>query len=594
MTSKRIAFFFSAFPKVTVTLAFGLAACFFATVLPGCSPSNTKTETTRTTRTRTQPKQIEKPSVAVIHSSQAETRVAKKQVTDEKHPRVPNVCTRNASHREARIPTVPTSEIKSAHPIALVAATTPASGVVKKAKKKHAPLFVGWPKPAATLLITGRQEGYIEPCGCSGLDVQKGGLSRRFTFFRQMTDKGWNPVGLDVGNQVHRHVRQAEIKFQTVVDGLRKMKYQAVGLGPDDLKLAVGELLAAVAPQGNNPSLFVSANVNVFNQAAPYRVISAGGKKIGVTAILGAAEQKKVQSSEIEMTPAKKALTKVWKELAAKKCDVYVLLAYTSIEESRELAKAFPGFAIVVTAGGVGEPTFQPEKLNEGKTMLVQIGTKGMYVGAIGLFNDAKTPMRYQRVPMDDRFPDSREMQAMMAEYQKTLQREGWKGLAVRPVPHPSGRTFVGSDQCSSCHAKAYKIWAQTKHAHALQTLVKPPERIEVARHFDPECIACHVIGWNPRTYRPYKSGYLSQKLTPKKANVGCESCHGPGSAHVAAEDEASKASDAEKERYQKEMILSYEKAEAHCQQCHDLDNSAKFHEPDAFKRYWKKVEHNE
>src|SRR5436309_3560352 len=39
-----------------------------------------------------------------------------------------------------------------------------------------------WPKPVVALVITGQQMGYIEPCGCTGLENQKGGLARRQTF----------------------------------------------------------------------------------------------------------------------------------------------------------------------------------------------------------------------------------------------------------------------------------------------------------------------------------------------------------------------------------------------------------------------------
>src|SRR5438067_1018287 len=50
------------------------------------------------------------------------------------------------------------------------------------------PLFRDWPKPTVALVITGQQLGYIEPCGCSGLENQKGGLARRHTFIKQLSE----------------------------------------------------------------------------------------------------------------------------------------------------------------------------------------------------------------------------------------------------------------------------------------------------------------------------------------------------------------------------------------------------------------------
>ena len=46
----------------------------------------------------------------------------------------------------------------------------------KTPPKTYSKLFEGWAQPQAVLLLTGRQHGYIEPCGCTGLANQKGGL----------------------------------------------------------------------------------------------------------------------------------------------------------------------------------------------------------------------------------------------------------------------------------------------------------------------------------------------------------------------------------------------------------------------------------
>ena len=55
------------------------------------------------------------------------------------------------------------------------------SGVPFDPIKENGPIFVDWPKPKLALVITGNQEGYLEPCGCAGLDRMKGGMSRRYS-----------------------------------------------------------------------------------------------------------------------------------------------------------------------------------------------------------------------------------------------------------------------------------------------------------------------------------------------------------------------------------------------------------------------------
>lgn len=463
-----------------------------------------------------------------------------------------------------------------------------------KAKaKKREPLFVGWPDPQFVLFVTGRQDGYIEPCGCTGLANQKGGLVRRYSLKKQLVERGWDVVPVDVGNQVRRFGRQPEIKFQWTVDAMRQMGYRAIAFGPDDLRLYIAEVARLTASEDEeHPSDFVCANTAVIaRELTPqFHVIQANGKKIGVTAVLSSEFQDKVASDEIVKLPSEESLRETWDKLEKQACDLYVLLAHASIEESKQLAQKFPKFDVVVTAGGAGEPTYEAEKIPDTDAILVQVGTKGMYVGVVGVFDDKEQPLRYQRVPLDARFPDSPEMLRVLAAYQEELKAAGLEGLGLKPIPHPSGRTFVGSDACEDCHEEEYEIWEDTPHAEALDSLVHPGERSEIPRHLDPECISCHVTGWSPQTYVPYKSGYLSLDETPEMQNVGCENCHGPCSAHVDAEVDED-ATDEFLEKLRDELKLG-EETEKKCMECHDLDNSPDFHVEGAFEEYWEKIEH--
>lgn len=477
------------------------------------------------------------------------------------------------------------------------AAATANANLAKNAQaptslEQRQPLFQQWPKPDLVLFITGQQHGYVEPCGCTGLTNQKGGLSRRATCKKSLAERGWDVVALDAGNQVSRFGRQAEIKFQITAEGLKKMGYQAIGLGPDDLRLSAGELVAQTAKDGDQQSLFVCANAAVIDRSLTPRfiVIKAAGKTIGVTTVLGTDRLAKIASDEIIKQPPERALREVWPQLQQQACDLYVLLAQASIEESRKLAQSVPHFDIVVTAEEVGEPAYQPEQIPHTKSLLIQVGVKAMYVGVVGLFTHGEPRLRYQRVPLDDRFADAPEMLELLASYQEQLKTAGLEGLEVKPIPHPSGRQFVGSKACQECHDEAYDIWKKSKHAHALQTLMRPGERSEIPRHFDPECLSCHVVGWNPQKFFPYVSGYLGVDETPRMHHVGCENCHGPGSAHVAAEE--GKVADDVLEKLRLEVRLPEAEAERKCVECHDLDNSINFHVEGAFAKYWEQIKH--
>jgi hypothetical protein len=201
-----------------------------------------------------------------------------------------------------------------------------------------------------------------------------------------------------------------------------------------------------------------------------------------------------------------------------------------------------------------------------------------------------KNRWKYERVPLDDRFEDSKDMLAYLAVYQDQLKSLGFDGLDVVPIRHPSARTFVGSSKCGECHDAEHEKWLDTPHSRATDSLVRPQERSDIARHFDPECLSCHVTGWNPQKFFPYLSGYLGLEKTPLLVGNGCENCHGPGSAHVSAEE--GDVDERRLIRLRDEIKLPLADAERTCMECHDLDNSPDFHLPGAFLKYWKEIEH--
>ncbi len=459
--------------------------------------------------------------------------------------------------------------------------------------KANGKFFEGWTKPNLAIVITGRQDGYIEPCGCAGLENQKGGLSRRDTFLTDLAKKGWNLLPIDVGGLVHRFGKQAEIKFGISVEALKLMGYQAVGFGPDDLRLSAGEVAAAVAGQGDaDSSIFVAANVGLLGLTPQFKIIEAGGQKIGITSVLGDTYQKEVNNPDVELKPAAESLTAVLPKL--KGCDLRILLANATLAETKALALAFPQFEIIVTADGGDEPPNRPGKIEGSKTRLIELGHKGMFAVVLGLYNEPKKEIRYQRVALDSRFASSPRMKQLMESYQSQLQALGLEGLGIRPITHPQSvghdkkwGEYVGAKSCEKCHAEAYDVWKNSSHATATQSLVNadPP------RQFDPECISCHVTGWNTQDFFPYATGYVSITSTPQLAGNTCENCHGPSAAHVAAENGKDSA---QKEEQRRLVRLQKDQAEQNvCMKCHDLDNSPNFFKPGAFEKdYWPKVEH--
>lgn len=91
------------------------------------------------------------------------------------------------------------------------------------------------------------------------------------------------------------------------------------------------------------------------------------------------------------------------------------------------------------------------------------------------------------------------------------------------PEPATGEAGFVGMQECSSCHKKAFEMWKTTKHAAAWETL----ETQSKEGHLD--CVYCHVTGFG-------EPGGSTIAVNEELRDVQCEVCHGPGSLHVEAD----------------------------------------------------------
>ncbi|MBK8011324.1 MAG: hypothetical protein IPK13_08230 [Deltaproteobacteria bacterium] len=81
---------------------------------------------------------------------------------------------------------------------------------------------------------------------------------------------------------------------------------------------------------------------------------------------------------------------------------------------------------------------------------------------------------------------------------------------------------FVGSAACRPCHEPAYRAWRASRHARAWKTLVGVKQSANL------DCLPCHATGFG------LEGGPSDAQALRGLSSVGCESCHGAGSAHVA------------------------------------------------------------
>ena len=529
---------------------------------------------------------VTKPEL--VNKTEPENKTAEAEEPDEpahQLPPPPKRETKNAAAvvdiPAAPVPEPPASAVKTESKDAVFAKDLPFDPV-----KENGTIFVGWDKPLVALVMTGQQNGYLEPCGCAGLDRMKGGLSRRFTFIESLRAKDWNVIAMDVGGMCNGFGKQAELKFHTTAAAMRAMQYDAVALGKAELGFPAADILSEIVNADSTQSMFVSSNVSVFEKATgmppAYKIVEGGGLKFGITSALCKSAQNFGHNDDILLSSTKESLDKAVAVLK-QQSDIRVLLSHGTVDEARQIAKDYPDFQIIVTAGGNPEPPAEPEILPSGQ-YIITVGEKGMSAIVLGFFEDHS--IKYQRVPQDSRFAASDKVRQMMQSYQDQLKQLWLTGLGIRPVPQqdPSRGANVGAKKCATCHEFQYDVWRKTKHAtafHSLETATPP-------RDYDPECVCCHVVGWHRHLYFPYQKGFTDHQKDEHLKNVSCEACHGAGEAHIAAEATSNTANQ-EAQRAKLRIDLKYAK-EKMCGDCHDLDNSPDF-DPD---KYWEQIKHYE
>ncbi len=449
-----------------------------------------------------------------------------------------------------------------------------------KADKKNEPtlpkFLAEWSAnpPSGILLISGEQNGYPDPCGCT--EGQLGGLGRRYHLSEMIDAKKWPVAKVDLGNLIRyrgdsRGGREQEkIKFDIILEALSMMKYDAVALGPEDLKIGVmdtiGTLLNSQPPKFPP---FLAANVKpqqgLESTLASIKITKAGPITIGITSVIDPAQYQDLQdpaSNVLEIKPPDEVIPELLESLK-KQAQVCVLMVQGPHDEARRLAEKFPGFDIVIGTSKSTDPDEHAETLNDGKTLLVNnIGQKGKYVGLVGFF-PGETPMiRFLRQPLDTLFHQAEPMRQLIDfDYQDRLKREKVVENFTRFANGlGQGASYVGAEACQKCHPKTFEKWTTTKHARAYDALTNPKR----PRTFDAECISCHTTGFG------YKTGWVSAESTPFLKGNQCENCHGPGSKHAADPDNLD---------FRKPMQLSKESAEStfFCTKCHDEDNDHNF-----------------
>lgn len=348
----------------------------------------------------------------------------------------------------------------------------------------------------AVVFLTGNILSTLQPCGCSA--GQLGGFDRRKVIIESV-DKD-NRAVIDTGNMLAGDSEQDIIKLGIMFQALSILRYDAVNLNAREMKIAEDLGLTDVMPFSiisTGESNHYSKMILIGDEPVTLKVISVEAESIDGVAL----------EQQLQKTPGL-SLNIVIIDNCSK----------SVIQEIEDM-----GFIdVLVCPTDADEPRIIDKTIV--KPLVVSVGRLGKYFGklTVNITADNELKLGYDKIPIDEKLKQDEELVQLYKDYQLIVKEEGLLAKVPR-VPLSDGLKYLGSENCHSCHGYEFDKWANQKHAHAYETLVK------AGSESDPECIGCHVVGFG------YESGFDLQKYPDKFKGVGCEVCHGPGSKHFQA-----------------------------------------------------------
>ncbi len=447
-------------------------------------------------------------------------------------------------------------------------------------------------KPDLTIFLMAEMKGSTEPCGCTADPL--GDLARTSRLVKEARAKG--PVlvfdgGSTLYTQVEigeRSLAQEVLKSDLIVKALLgELKVDAIGLGPYDF----GEGLARVRP----PRLATNIAPNPELALQAPKIITAGGIKVGVFAVVGA---KALVGLPVEVGDVVSAANKAVADLRAQGAHVIVSLAHMTKEEARAMAKAAPGMDFVLISQNTPEPKdVRQEPMQIGDTWLFMPANRGQVVSRVHLWRrgegawadaigDVRAKYETKRVRIElaelrvalkkwegDPTADKAFVAGKRAEADTLVARQAT--LRTSPIQPPeSGNYFtlaqVQINKGLACDSKLVATKLAYDKASGLANVKaaadkKPAPAAKGAASYVgiEECGMCHqeaVDFWKNTNHAKAwetleglgkefnydcigchvtgfdKPGGSNIAFNDELRDVQCEQCHGPGSIHVDTE----------------------------------------------------------
>lgn len=403
---------------------------------------------------------------------------------------------------------------------------------------------------AAMLVYSGNLDSELEPCGCSE-EGDLGGFRRHATVLNELRTQHPELVALSTGGLTKTDAGYSPLKHQFIRSGKALLRYDAIGVQWSDLAEGLTPALKESLP-------WVASNWRA-EDFTRSRLVQRSDMALEFFQWLDPATSpyRTMKLSDAPILAEINALEPLLKQAHDAGRVVVLGTTLTLADAKAQLPLRWVDILVIQSAY---ERFSEPQKV-EG-LLVLQPGSRGMRLGVLEFsqVNGRITAWSHRVISMPDSVANSPSMEPWYRAYNEAVKIEYKQKIADIKAKKHTSSPFAGEAACVNCHPVIVDNYAKSRHAHAFATL----ERVE--KDFDPECIACHVVGWGK------EGGFIDAVSTAHLKNVQCENCHGARAEH---------AKSGVKMHTPKPGLET-------CQKCHNAAHSPSFD----FDTYWSKIKH--
>ena len=411
-------------------------------------------------------------------------------------------------------------------------------------------------EPKKLLVVyTGNLLAELKPCGCAKEEDQ-GGIERRMRYLKDLRKNKPNLLLVDTGDHFKEPTRQGKLKALTLMKATEKMGYDAVALGERDLVYGSRFLK-------NHSIPFVAGNIELEDLPLKKSQIKEfkNGLKVAILSVVDPSLFYLKNHAGLNVPNPDEIVSKEIVQIQqSSSVDLIVLLTHMSKEKALKYMDK-DGVDIIINGHIHSETdTVDMKPIYKNGKVFVQASPRGQKMGELRIKLDemGKISFEQRMVRLDSSIKADLEMIKLYKKYNDQIEAMFFENLAAKRNKHKVA-VYAGDVACKTCHSATHDKWSSSRHGRAYETLRK------INKAFDPECLVCHVVGYNT------PGGFISELDTPELKNVQCEVCHGAGKEHIKAP-----------------MSGFGKDARNTCKKCHVKNHSPRFN----FTQYWPRIKH--